>query len=52
MGNALVEALQGSRDRAGVVNPVNGGWLGEGGRRRCDGRRATQRRVKLFAGDG
>ena len=22
----------GQRDRAGVVNPVNGGWLGEGGR--------------------
>src|SRR5471032_336981 len=31
MGNALVGALGGSRDRAGVVNPVNGGWLGEGG---------------------
>ncbi|MBZ5560771.1 MAG: hypothetical protein LAO77_26245 [Acidobacteriia bacterium] len=31
MGAALVEALKGSRDRAGVVNPVNGGWLGEGG---------------------
>ncbi|MGH9142812.1 MAG: hypothetical protein ACRD2I_16900, partial [Vicinamibacterales bacterium] len=30
LGRALVEALQGSRDRAGVVNPVNGGWLGEG----------------------
>jgi len=30
MGKALVGALQGSRDRAGVVNPVNGGWLGEG----------------------
>jgi len=30
MGRALVDALQGSRDRAGVVNPVNGGWLGEG----------------------
>ena len=31
MGTALVEALGGSLDRAGVVNPVNGGWLGEGG---------------------
>jgi hypothetical protein len=31
MGRALVDALQGSRDRAGVVDPVNGGWLGEGG---------------------
>jgi hypothetical protein len=30
MGTALVAALGGSRDRAGVVNPVNGGWLGEG----------------------
>jgi len=30
MGEALVAALQGSRDRAAVVNPVNGGWLGEG----------------------
>ena len=30
MGGALVGALQGSRDRAGVVNPANGGWLGEG----------------------
>jgi hypothetical protein len=30
MGRALVDALNGSRDRAGVVNPVNGGWLGEG----------------------
>jgi hypothetical protein len=30
MGKALVGALQGSRDRAGVVNPANGGWLGEG----------------------
>jgi len=31
MGKALVDALQGSHDRAGVVNPANGGWLGEGG---------------------
>jgi hypothetical protein len=31
MGEAMVEALQGSRDRAGVVNPVAGGFLGEGG---------------------
>jgi len=31
MGNILVDALKGSRDRAAVVNPVNGGWLGEGG---------------------
>ena len=23
-------ALEGSHDRAAVVNPVNGGWLGEG----------------------
>jgi hypothetical protein len=30
MGEALVSALAGSRDRAAVVNPVNGGWLGEG----------------------
>jgi hypothetical protein len=30
MGRAFVDALQGSRDRAGVVNPANGGWLGEG----------------------
>jgi hypothetical protein len=30
MGESLVAALDGSRDRAGVVNPVNGGWLGEG----------------------
>ena len=30
MGELLVEALQGSRDRAGVVNPVGGGFLGEG----------------------
>jgi hypothetical protein len=30
-GDILVDALKGSRDRAAVVNPVNGGWLGEGG---------------------
>jgi hypothetical protein len=30
MGEALVAALEGGRDRAAVVNPVNGGWLGEG----------------------
>ena len=31
-GNILVEALQGSADRqTAVVNPVHGGWLGEGG---------------------
>ena len=30
-GRIFVDALQGSRDRAAVVNPVNGGWLGEGG---------------------
>ena len=30
MGKALVARSQGSRDRAAVVNPVNGGWLGEG----------------------
>src|SRR5579871_560650 len=31
-GNILVEALQGSGDRkTAVVNPVHGGWLGEGG---------------------
>ncbi len=30
MGMALARALEGSRDRAAVVNPVNGGWLGEG----------------------
>ena len=32
VGNILVEALQGSADRkTAVVNPVHGGWLGEGG---------------------
>jgi hypothetical protein len=30
MADLLVESLQGSQDRAGVVNPVNGGFLGEG----------------------
>lgn len=31
VGEILVEALQGSGDRkTGVVNPVHGGWLGEG----------------------
>src|SRR5262249_1646856 len=31
-GHALVEALQGGRNKkTAVVNPVNGGWLGEGG---------------------
>jgi len=30
MADALIESLQGSQDRAGVVNPVNGGFLGEG----------------------
>jgi hypothetical protein len=30
MGRAVVDALKGSVDRAGVVNPANGGWLGEG----------------------
>ncbi|HXI31751.1 MAG TPA: hypothetical protein VNG89_25105, partial [Vicinamibacterales bacterium] len=30
MGESLVAALESSRDRAAVVNPVNGGWLGEG----------------------
>ena len=30
MGESLVAALDGSRDRAAVVNPINGGWLGEG----------------------
>ena len=31
-GSILVDALQGSRDRkTAVVNPVLGGWLGEGG---------------------
>jgi hypothetical protein len=29
-GQIMVEALQGSRDRAGVVNPASGGFLGEG----------------------
>jgi len=37
MGRALVDALQGSRDRAGVVNPANGGWLGEGSKGPADG---------------
>jgi len=31
MGGLMVDALKGSIDRAAVVNPVNGGWLGEGG---------------------
>jgi hypothetical protein len=31
MGGLIVDALKGSIDRAAVVNPVNGGWLGEGG---------------------
>ena len=32
VGNILVEALQGSGDKkTAVVNPVHGGWLGEGG---------------------
>jgi hypothetical protein len=32
MGGILLEALQGSADRkTGVVNPVHGGWIGEGG---------------------
>jgi hypothetical protein len=30
MGGIMVDALKGSRDRAAAVNPVNGGWLGEG----------------------
>jgi hypothetical protein len=30
MAGALVDALEGSADRAAVVNPVNGGFLGEG----------------------
>ena len=30
MADLLIDALQGSRDRAGVVNPVGGGFLGEG----------------------
>src|SRR5262245_64598555 len=30
MAQELLAALPGSRDRASVVNPVNGGWLGEG----------------------
>ncbi len=30
MADLLIEALQGSHDRAGVVNPVGGGFLGEG----------------------
>ncbi|HEX7136378.1 MAG TPA: M28 family metallopeptidase [Vicinamibacterales bacterium] len=30
MAGLLVDAVQGSRDRAGVVNPVKGGFLGEG----------------------
>jgi hypothetical protein len=29
-GETFVEELRGSPDRAGVVNPVHGGWLGEG----------------------
>jgi hypothetical protein len=30
MADLLMDALQGSRDRAGVVNPAGGGFLGEG----------------------
>ena len=30
MAGLLVDAIQGSRDRAGVVNPVKGGFLGAG----------------------
>jgi hypothetical protein len=30
MALALADALQGSQDRAAVVNPVGGGFLGEG----------------------
>jgi len=30
-GTIMVDALKGSLDRAAAVNPVNGGWLGEGG---------------------
>jgi len=30
MADLLLDALQGSRDRAGVVNPAGGGFLGEG----------------------
>jgi hypothetical protein len=30
LGDIMVDALKGSRDRAAAVNPVNGGWLGEG----------------------
>jgi hypothetical protein len=30
MADRLLAALQGSRDRAGVVNPAGGGFLGEG----------------------
>jgi hypothetical protein len=30
MAGLLVDAVQGSRDRAGIVNPVKGGFLGEG----------------------
>ena len=30
MADLIVESLEGSQDRAGVVNPVNGGFLGEG----------------------
>jgi len=30
MADILIESLEGSQDRAGVVNPVNGGFLGEG----------------------
>ena len=30
-GMIMAEALRGSVDRAAAVNPVNGGWLGEGG---------------------
>jgi hypothetical protein len=30
MADLMVDSLQESQDRAGVVNPVNGGFLGEG----------------------
>jgi hypothetical protein len=29
--DVMLEGLQGSQDRAGVVNPAHGGWFGEGG---------------------
>ena len=41
MGRALVDALKGSRDRAGVVNPANGGRLAKAAAGRAQGSRRS-----------